>query len=129
MNKTKLPKHWPKPPKSLTDESVEVWRSVCQDMEDNGTLDLTDAKMIEVYVKDVKMLEWIESNLYAADTKLVMGGADRSFRHPLLDTYSKMSSKVQKDLNDLGLTPAARKSKPSPKKSDNPYKSMSTDGI
>lgn len=97
----------PTPPPDLEDYALNAWDSVCDDLESQGNLLLTDNKLIELYSRSYAMLRRIEDQL-SVEPLTIDGKEGRTFQHPLLVTHCNLVSRVQRILNDLRLTPATR---------------------
>jgi len=121
-----LKPHWPKPPKNFTRIELEAWVSICADLEEVGTLETTDAKIIGIYCEDYGFKERLRAEIHEAEDL-----TDGVHRCPLIEPYQKQLAKLQRVLNDLGLTPAARKAKATtkPSQGDNPYLKMMAEGV
>jgi len=121
-----LKSHWPRPPKNFSRIELEAWVSICTDLEAVGTLETTDAKIIAIYCEDFGFKERLRTEIHQADEL-----TDGVHRCPLIEPYQKQLAKLQRVLNDLGLTPSARKAKAKQTSmaADNPYLKMMTEGV
>lgn len=106
----------PTAPKDLTDDGKDLWNSVCDDLDQLGTLQKVDRKLIEVYVRDALLARRVELQLATEDLSLTCGNG-RKFVNPLATLYTNITTKLRRTLHELGLTPVRRKPVPQ----DNPY--------
>jgi P27 family predicted phage terminase small subunit len=100
----------PTPPRDLDPVAKEAWRSLCDDLEEQGTLVKTDRKLIELYATTYAL--WDKTYKQLATQELSMGTEDRKFINPLANLFNVLSTKLHRILLDCGLSPTTRKGQP-----------------
>lgn len=106
-DKVTAPKGHPLPPEDLDEMGRLAWRSVCDDLDAQGTLTKTDAKLIELYSREYSLFRKIEAQL-EQDPLYSVADNGRMFVHPLLGQRSTVTGRLNKILNDLRLSPLTR---------------------
>ena len=100
----------PDPPSDLADVSLAAWRSLCDDLAAQQTIDKADRKLMETYCRLYATFRRIEKQLAEEPLTKVSAQNGRTFIHPLVNSQSDYANKLRQILNDLGLTPKSRKS-------------------
>ena len=96
----------PKPPSDLDEIALETFKGVCSDLEKQGTLTKTDARIIAGYARCFSMLQRIQAQIESEPLSSESNG--RIFRHPLLADRLNYGAQERQYLNDLGLSPRTR---------------------
>jgi len=105
---TKAKSNGPKPPEELDGEALLEWERVCAELDAAGTLDKTDRAVLTLYAQT-----W--ATHHAAARAVAQHGAVIKWPNgmpgpsPFYRVMKETAAQLRGLLNDLGLTPASRK--------------------
>jgi P27 family predicted phage terminase small subunit len=97
-------------PPDLDNEGKKAFKSLCDDLADQGTLCKTDKKMILLYAN--KMSLYIKATKQLSEESLTTEANGRKYINPLVPHINILSRELRTLLSDCGLTPQTRKRQP-----------------
>lgn len=100
-------KNRPEAPKYLDKIAKEAWKSVCDDLEAQGTICKTDRKLIALYAETFSFFRRVSTQLANEELNLTCENG-RKFINPLAGQYTVLVGRLNKLLSDLGLSPRTR---------------------
>ena len=100
---------WPVAPEGYSPGELAAWDSLCDRLEQRGTLCASNAEAIAAYVSARMMYERALSDFRAAGFPMTCTTTNGNvIQHPLVGIVNKLREELRKWSIEFGLTPAAR---------------------